>query len=284
MDRLPPWLRQSKRDVVKIHQMKMRLRGHRLHTVCEEARCPNMAECFARPTATFMILGNRCTRNCGFCNVEHGQPLPPDPLEPQLVASAAKEMELTHVVLTSVTRDDLPLGGAEHFCACVTAIKHELPRATVEVLTPDFCGNREALDLLVHAPLDVFNHNVETAPRLYAVARPQADYHTSLEVLAYLTERLPHALIKSGLMLGLGEEKEEIETVLHDLHWAGVRAVTIGQYLRPRLSCLPVVRYIPPHEFAAWGTIAEEIGFTNVASAPLVRSSYLADRMMRRCE
>ncbi|HPQ67732.1 MAG TPA: lipoyl synthase [bacterium] len=280
MDRLPPWLRQSKRDVVKIHQMKKRLRGRRLHTVCEEARCPNMAECFARPTATFMILGNRCTRNCGFCNIEHGQPPAPDPQEPQLVANAAKEMELTHVVLTSVTRDDLPLGGAEHFRACVTAIKTELPSATVEVLTPDFRGSHEALDLLVDAPLDVFNHNVETVPRLYATARAQADYRTSLDVLAYMARRMPQALIKSGLMLGLGEEKEEIEAVLRDLHAAGVRAVTIGQYLRPRLSCLPVVRYIPPHEFATWGTIAGGIGFTNVAAAPLVRSSYLADRMM----
>lgn len=280
--RLPPWLRRSKRDLVKIHAIKKQLRSRRIHTVCEAARCPNLAECFARPTATFLLAGDVCTRNCGFCNVASGSPKPLDPNEPNEVAKAAAEMKLKHIVVTSVTRDDLPLGGADHFDATVRAIKRELPEATVEILTPDFNGEIRAIEMISQSPFDVFNHNLETVSRLYPTVRPKADYRRSLQLLAYLSEKRPKALIKSGFMLGLGEKDEEVEQLLQDLSEHGVRAVTIGQYMRPKLECLPVVHYVTPDRFEHWGQIARKIGFSHVASAPLVRSSYFADSMLTR--
>jgi lipoic acid synthetase len=278
-ERLPPWLRRPAKDAAQVHHLKTRLRGLALHTVCEEARCPNLAECFARPTATFLLLGDVCTRACRFCNVTGGAPKPLDPHEPEHVAAAAVELGLKHVVLTSVTRDDLPDGGAAHFAATVRAIKSAQPAATVEILTPDFLGGREALEIVAAAPFEVFNHNAETVARLYPTVRPAADYDRSLGVLAFMAERRPDAITKSGFMLGLGEEDREVESLLLDLRRAGVQAVTIGQYLRPRRACLPVCRYVPPDEFASWGERAKEMGFSRVASAPLVRSSYFADRL-----
>jgi len=278
--RLPPWLRRSKRDLVSLRQMKKKLRNRSLHTVCEAARCPNIVECFARPTATFLLMGDVCTRDCRFCNIETGKPKPLDENEPEQVADAAAEMDLRHIVVTSVTRDDLPLGGAEHFAATVRAIKNKLPEATVEVLTPDFQGSREALACVAQAPIDVFNHNLETVQRLYPNVRPGADYHRSLQILSEFARLRPDVLNKSGMMLGLGETPEEIEQLLYDLREADVSAVTIGQYMRPRLANLPVNRYLPPEEFEAWRLRAHDMGFSHVASAPLVRSSYLADKMI----
>ncbi len=278
-ERLPPWVRRPKRRAEEIHRVKARLRGLRLHTVCEEARCPNLAECFARPTATFLLMGDVCNRGCRFCNVENGVPRPLDPEEPAKVAAAAAELALRHVVLTSVTRDDLPLGGADHFVATVRAIRQVLPEASIEILTPDFQGSAEALAALDDAPFNVFNHNMETVARLYADVRPAANYVRSLAVLTEMARRRPDTLIKSGFMLGLGEQEDEVWSLLRDLRAANVQAVTIGQYLQPRRVCLPVARYVTPEEFAAWGARAGELGFTHVASAPLVRSSYLADQL-----
>jgi len=279
--RLPPWLRKPIADHEKVLRLNKRLSGAGVYTVCREARCPNIGECFARNTATFLLMGPNCSRNCGFCNIQAGPLAALDPDEPQHVAAAAAaEMGLTHVVITSVTRDDLPLGGADHFRATMMAVRSVLPAATIEVLTPDFNGDHAALEIIVAAPLEVFNHNVETVPRLYGLARPRAEYRRSLEVLAFMAERRPDALIKSGLMLGLGETDEEVELVLTDLRQTGVQALTIGQYLRPRLENLPVCRYVEPEGFERWRQHATELGFARVAAGPLVRSSYLADRMV----
>jgi lipoic acid synthetase len=278
-DRLPPWLRRTKQQLAERHEMQRRLRGHALHTVCEEARCPNIGECFARTTATFLLMGPNCTRACGFCNVARGPAAPLDPNEPVNAAKAAGAMGLRHVVFTSVTRDDLPLGGAAHFAQAIHETHRTLPTATIEALTPDFGGDERAFELIAQAPLAVFNHNVETVARLYPAARPQADYARSLGVLSWMARRRPAWLVKSGFMLGLGETASEVEALLSDLLAAGVTAITIGQYLRPRLANLPVARYVPPKEFAAWGERATAVGFARVASAPLVRSSYLANRM-----
>lgn len=281
--RLPPWLRREKRDLAKIHETKKRLRGLALHTVCEEARCPNLAECFARTTAAFLLMGPVCTRACGFCNMAPGELRPLDPDEPARVAEAAATMGLRHIVLTSVTRDDLPRGGAGHFAATAQAIERRLPEATIEVLTPDFQGDEDALAAVAAAPIDVFNHNLETVARLYPTARPQADYRRSLRVLGRMAKMRPGMAIKSGFMLGLGETPDEVRTLLADLRAAGATAVTIGQYLRPRLTNLPVARYAPPAEFAAWEAAARALGFRRVAAGPLVRSSYFAEKMMDDC-
>jgi len=278
--RLPPWLRQNKRDLARLHVMQKHLRGHRLHTVCEQARCPNIGECFGRNTATYLLMGPTCTRGCGFCNMTTAPPAPPDPHEPREVARSAAAMNLRHVVLTSVTRDDLPMGGAEHFLQTVLEVKELLPAATVEVLTPDFQGSIEALKIIALAPIDVFNHNLETVSRLYPTARPQADYRRSLAVLRSFKQLRPTVTSKSGFMLGLGETDAEVEILLHDLREAGVEAVTIGQYLRPRLAKLPVVRYVEPARFAQWAAYARRAGFRRVAAAPLIRSSYQAENML----
>lgn len=278
--RLPPWLRKPVRDQEKVQRLNRRLGRAGLHTVCREARCPNIGECYARNTATFLLLGPTCSRTCGFCNIQTGRLRAPDPDEPRRVAEAAAEMNLRHVVITSVTRDDLPLGGAEQFLATMQAVHEALPEATIEVLTPDFNGDPAALDLIASGPLHVFNHNMETVHRLYAEARPQADYAGSLAVLASMAQRRPDALCKSGLMLGLGETDGEVATLLDDMRAAGVNAVTIGQYLRPRLENLPVRRYVEPVEFERWRERAIKKGFLHVAAGPLVRSSYLADEMV----
>jgi lipoic acid synthetase len=286
--RLPPWLRREKSDLVKIHAVQKSLRGRGLHTVCEEARCPNLAECFARTTATFLLMGPYCTRACRFCNVPNSgdtiqhrvSPNALDPDEPARVAEAAVEWGLRHVVLTSVTRDDLPLGGAAHFAATARALQARLPDATIEMLTPDFLGDERALAEIAAAPLHMFNHNVETAARLYPEVRPQADYRRSLDVLGRFAALRPDVSIKSGFMLGLGETADEIRALLADLLAAQVGAVTIGQYLQPRLTNRPVARYVPPEEFAAWEREARAMGFRRVAAGPLVRSSYHAEKML----
>ncbi len=275
--RLPEWIRAKNRG--GLHDTKQVLRSHGLATVCEEARCPNIGECFSRPTATFMILGSKCTRNCGFCSVESSIPEPLDPEEPERVAMAAKEMGLRYVVITSVTRDDLYDGGAEHFAKTVYAVKKYLPDTRVEVLTPDFKGNLNALNRVLHSKTDVYNHNVETVPRLYPVVRPGADYRRSLNILKYAKKIAPQINIKSGIMLGLGETLDEVIDVLRDLRNAGCELVTIGQYLRPSRLNLPVVEYIRPGVFERLRLKALNMGFKYAASAPLVRSSMNAEEM-----
>ena len=247
-----------------------------LHTVCEEAHCPNLAECWGHRTATFMLLGDVCTRNCGYCAVAHGRPVAVDPHEPERVAEGVERLGLRHVVVTSVDRDDLPDGGAGHFAATASAIKRRLPECTVEVLTPDFKGDLEALAAVVDAPIDVFNHNTETVPRLYKVARPGGRYDRCLSILAAAKQRRPSLLTKTGLMLGLGEEVEEVHAVLADLRGVGCDILTLGQYLQPTRQHLPIARYLSPAEFATLGSAARELGFRHVESGPLVRSSYHA--------
>ncbi|MBI5188637.1 MAG: lipoyl synthase [Nitrospirae bacterium] len=275
--RLPEWIRTKNHR--RLHNTKQVLRSYGLSTVCEEARCPNIGECFSRPTATFMILGSKCTRNCGFCFVESSMPGPLDPEEPERVAMAAKEMGLRYVVITSVTRDDLPDGGAGHFARTVYAVRRYLPDAKVEVLTPDFKGNVSALNTVLSSRPDVYNHNVETVPRLYSVVRPQADYRRSINILKYIKKIAPEINTKSGLLLGLGETLNEIIDILRDLHGAGCDIVTIGQYLRPLRINLPVVEYIRPEVFERLRLIGMGMGFKYVASAPLVRSSMNAEEM-----
>ncbi len=275
--RLPEWIRAKNHG--GLHDTKQVLRSHGLATVCEEARCPNIGECFSRPTATFMILGSKCTRNCGFCSVESSIPEPLDPEEPERVAMAAKEMGLRYVVITSVTRDDLYDGGAEHFAKTIYAVKKYLPDTRVEVLTPDFKGNLNALNRVLHSRPDVYNHNVETVPRLYPVVRPRADYRRSLNILKYAKKIAPQINIKSGIMLGLGETLDEVIDVLRDLRNAGCELVTIGQYLRPSRLNLPVVEYIRPGVFERLRLKALNMGFKYAASAPLVRSSMNAEEM-----
>jgi lipoic acid synthetase len=251
----------------------------RLETVCENARCPNRPECYARRTATFMILGNICTRPCGFCAVPRGHPEPLEDDEPQRVAEAAFRLGLKHVVITSVTRDDLPDGGADHFHRCVIAVR-ERTRAAVEVLTPDFLGDKAAIERVLEARPDVFNHNTETVPRFYKKVRGRADYHRTLDLLAHVKRLSPETVTKSGLMLGLGETTDELLEVLADLRAVGCDMLTLGQYLTPTLKHIPVARYLPPAEFDWLGTLARSLGFKHVASGPFVRSSYHADEMV----
>ncbi|MEW6676107.1 MAG: lipoyl synthase [Nitrospirota bacterium] len=275
--RLPEWIRiKSHRG---LHNTKQVLRSYGLSTVCEEARCPNIGGCFSKPTATFMILGSKCTRNCGFCSVESSMPGPPNSKEPERVAMAAKEMGLRYVVITSPTRDDLPDGGAGHFAETVYAVRRYLPDAKVEVLTPDFKGNVSALKTLLYSRPDVYNHNLETVPRLYQYVRPQADYRRSINILEYIKRIAPEINTKSGLMLGLGETLDEVIDVLRDLYGVGCELITIGQYLRPSRINLPVVEYIRPEIFEQLRLIAFRVGFKYVASAPLVRSSMNAEEM-----
>lgn len=277
MKRLPDWIRVR---LDGLHETKQILRSHGLATVCEEARCPNIGKCFSKPTATFMILGYNCTRNCGFCNVESSLPLPVDPNEPERVAMAAKEMGLRYVVITSVTRDDLPDGGASHFAETIRAIRRHIPNAGIEVLTPDFKGDVNALRVVLEARPDIFNHNIETVPRLYSEVRPQADYKRSLTVLKKAKE-LSEVKTKSGLMVGLGEEFDEVVAVMKDLKESGCDYLTIGQYLRPSKKNLPVREYIRPEVFDQYREEALRLGFKGVASGPLVRSSMNAEEMFR---
>ena len=276
--RLPEWLRRPRPSYPEVHAMKSRLRELRLHTVCESARCPNMHECFARGSATFMILGNLCTRGCGFCSVPKSRhPGALDPAEPGHVARMARAMRLKHVVITSVNRDDLADGGSEHFAATVREVRAALPEARVEVLTPDFQGALGAVARVLDAGPDIFNHNMETVPRLYRRVRPQADYRQSLSVLTFAKQHRPDAFTKSGAMLGLGETREEVQHLMRDLREADVDIVTLGQYLQPTRRNLPVTEFIPPAQFDQYRDFGLSLGFQTVFSGPLVRSSYMAD-------
>ncbi|WP_429195849.1 lipoyl synthase [Aeromonas veronii] len=277
--RKPDWMRiKLPPSSQKIEHIKSTLRKNKLHSVCEEASCPNLAECFNHGTATFMIMGAICTRRCPFCDVAHGRPLALDPEEPKKLALTIKEMNLKYVVITSVDRDDLRDGGAQHFADCIREIREHSPQTRIEILTPDFRGRMEqALEVFRETPPDVFNHNLETAPRMYRVARPGADYKWSLELLRCIKEMHPHVPTKSGLMMGLGETNEEIVEVLKDLRAHGVNMLTLGQYLQPSRHHLPVKRYVPPAEFDELKDVAMELGFTHAACGPFVRSSYHAD-------
>ncbi|RJQ65302.1 MAG: lipoyl synthase [Desulfobacteraceae bacterium] len=274
----PPWLRVRFPSGPQYEQTRRLLQQGRLHTVCQEACCPNMFECFSQHTATFLILGEHCTRNCSFCTVKHGVPQPPDPDEPQRVADAAADLNLTYVVVTSVTRDDLPDGGAGHFGATIHALRERNPDVRVEVLIPDFKGDPHALQKVLEVRPDVLNHNIETVPRLYPTVRPQADYRQSLRLLESSARQAPHVPTKSGLMLGLGEGEQEIEATLADLRRAHCRLLTLGQYLQPGPQNHPVVRYVSPEEFSRWRDVALAMEFEEVAAGPFVRSSYQAER------
>lgn len=275
----PQWLRVRSPLSPEVDRLKKVLRAANLHTVCEEASCPNLGECFGGGTATFMILGDLCTRRCPFCDVAHGRPQPPDPLEPAHLAQTVAAMELRFVVVTSVDRDDLRDGGAGHFAQVIAALRESCPKLHIEILVPDFRGRVEkALAALHETPPDVFNHNLETVPRLYLQARPGADYVHSLQLLTAFKARHPAIPTKSGLMLGLGEELDEIRMVMQDLRRTGCELLTLGQYLAPSRHHLPVARFIPPEEFRQLQQDGMAMGFRHVASGPLVRSSYHAER------
>jgi len=274
--RKPDWLKRRLPSSEAFNHVRELIEAGRLHTVCQEAKCPNIWECYSHRTATFLIMGERCTRNCRFCSVSAGPPEPLDPGEPGRVAEAVERMGLKYVVVTSVTRDDLPDGGAAHFAATIAAIRRRLPAAEIEVLIPDFQGDAAALATVLAARPNVLNHNIETVPRLYPRVRPQADYRRSLELLRRSGALAPSIPTKSGLMLGLGETPEELRQALLDLREAGCRILTLGQYLQPSPEHLPVEAYVPPEEFDRWREAALKMGFAEVASAPFVRSSYHA--------
>lgn len=274
----PPWIRVKAPYNARFTEIKRILRAHGLHSVCEEASCPNIGECFGKGTATFMILGDLCTRRCPFCDVGHGRPQPPDENEPENLARVIAELRLSYVVITSVDRDDLLDGGAAHFAACIRAVRARSPNIKIEVLTPDFRGRvPRALDALDGALPDVFNHNLETVPRLYKEARPGADYHNSLQLLQAFGQRHPHIPTKSGIMVGLGETDEEIYAVMQDMRAHDIDMLTIGQYLQPTRGHLPVRRFVPPPMFEEYRARAEQLGFAHAACGALVRSSYHAD-------
>jgi lipoic acid synthetase len=274
----PAWIRVRVGSGERFQEVKRLLRTQKLHTVCEEASCPNIGECFGKGTATFMILGDVCTRRCPFCDVAHGRPKPPDPEEPRHLAETVAALKLRYVVITSVDRDDLRDGGAQHFANCIQAVRSRSPATRIEILVPDFRGRLEAaLEILTRHPPDVMNHNLETVPRLYKLARPGADYAHSLRLLQVFKARVPSVPTKSGLMVGLGETDEEILQVMRDLRAHDVEMLTIGQYLQPTTGHLPVVRYVEPERFRAYEQAAREMGFAHAACGPLVRSSYHAD-------
>lgn len=276
--RKPSWIRVKTGSGQGYHDVKRLLREHSLHTVCEEASCPNIGECFSKGTASFMILGDVCTRRCPFCDVAHGKPLPPDADEPQNLARSIGILKLKYVVITSVDRDDLRDGGAQHFSDCLTAIRASSPDTKLETLVPDFRGRLDvALDAMASSLPDVLNHNLETVPRLYALARPGADYAHSLKLLKDFKARFPQVMTKSGLMLGLGETDEEVLEVMRDLRAHDVEMLTLGQYLQPSDGHLPVLRYVPPETFKMFEEEAKNMGFAHAACAPMVRSSYFAD-------
>ncbi|MDR2207783.1 MAG: lipoyl synthase [Azoarcus sp.] len=279
----PEWIRiklASGEEAGRFNEIKSALRGHQLHTVCEEASCPNIHECFGKGTASFMILGDICTRRCPFCDVAHGQPAPPDPNEPAMLAATIADMKLAYAVITSVDRDDLRDGGAAHFAACIRAIRATSPGTSVEILTPDFRGRENtALDAFAADAPDVFNHNLETVPRLYPQARPGADYAASLSLLERFKARYPDVPTKSGLMVGLGENDDEILATMLDLRAHGVDLLTIGQYLQPSTGHLPVLRYVHPDTFRLFELEAQKMGFRNAACGPMVRSSFWADKL-----
>jgi lipoic acid synthetase len=278
--RLPSWLKRPLPRGNENFFTEGLLRELRLETVCENARCPNRPDCYSRRTATFMILGNICTRPCGFCSVPRGDPEALEDDEPERLAEAAARLGLRHVVITSVTRDDLADGGADHFYRCILAVRRRTG-AVVEVLTPDFLGNTGAIDRVVEAAPEVFNHNMETVPRLYRKVRGRAIYERSLRLLAHVKRKRPGITTKSGLMLGLGETAEELLDVLADLRRVDCDMLTLGQYLAPTLKHIPVQRFVPPAEFESLGRLARTLGFRHVASGPYVRSSYHADEMVK---
>jgi lipoyl synthase len=279
--RLPEWLRKPDTHFESVHLLKRGLRQRNLHTVCESARCPNIHECFHRGAATFMILGNLCTRGCGFCSVPKGSPAKKeftlDAAEPAHVAEMAAQMDLRYVVITSVNRDELADGGSHHWAETVREVRKALPRAKIEVLTPDFCGDMDAVARVLDAGPDVYNHNMETVFRLYRRVRPQADYQQSLDVLAFARKYRPDVLTKSGLMVGLGETPEEVNQLLRDVRRSDVHVATIGQYLQPTRRNLAVADYVTPEQFAAYQSYGMSIGFQMVFSGPFVRASYMAD-------
>ena len=275
----PSWLKKRLPPCQDLARVKSILDDINLHTVCEEAHCPNLGECFSEGMATFLILGRRCTRNCGFCAIEHGTPAPPDETEPERVAQAIEKMGLQYVVLTSVTRDDLPDGGAFLFAKTIRAIRALNPKIKIEVLIPDFKGDLNSLKAVLKECPEVLNHNIETIARLYPKVRPQADYKRSLNLLKRSKKSHPYILAKSGFMLGLGETQEEVLELLRDLKGVGCDFLTIGQYLQPHPHRLPVARYISPEAFEGYKKIGEEMGFKSVASGPFVRSSFHASQM-----
>ncbi|MGQ9632367.1 MAG: lipoyl synthase [bacterium] len=280
MGGLPSWLRKKVPDPDSLRFVGGILGGLGLNTVCRSARCPNLGECFGRHVAAFMILGNVCTRNCGFCAIPSGFPLPVDEGEPGRIAEACSLLGLRHVVITSVTRDDLWDGGAGQFAATVRAIRVRLPDATVEILTPDFLGKKSSVLLTIEAEPHIFNHNIETVPRLYPTVRPRADYRRSLDLLEYAKSANPSIVTKSGLMVGLGEGRDEVIRVMRDLRGVGCDIITIGQYLSPSRSHLPVVEFVHPGAFREYESIGREMGFAFVASGPFVRSSYNAGEVL----
>jgi len=281
--RLPAWMK-KKRWVhnESIISTKKILREAGVSTVCESARCPNIGECFNKPTATFLIMGDSCTRSCTFCSVDKGKTAEPDPTEPHRIAQVSKELSLEHVVITSVTRDDLPLGGAAHFFDVIQAVRAECPSVTIEVLTPDFNCSEEAFATVVKAAPNIFNHNMETVKRLYSSVRPEADYDGSLRAIAMVKSmgKSNGVLTKSGFMLGLGEESEEVEELMSALRSAGCDMLTIGQYLRPTKNNIPVTRYVTPKEFESFGKLGRKMGFLHVFSAPFARSSFHAEKAL----
>ena len=277
--RKPDWLKRSLPSGPTYERVRKLLSKSRLYTVCQEAKCPNIWECFSLHTSTFLIMGPNCTRNCRFCAVEHGHLGPPDPEEPLRVAKAAEKMKLKYVVITSVTRDDLPDGGAGHFAKTVREVRNKTPDALVEILIPDFLGDKNALNIVMESSPDVLNHNIETVSRLYPSVRPGADYFRSLAVLRQAKQLNPSGFTKSGMMLGIGELPDEIEKTLKDLVEAGCNMLTLGQYLQPSSRHIQVDRFVPPEEFDDWRKTALEIGFSEVASGPFVRSSYHAKEL-----
>lgn len=279
VQRKPDWIRVRMPASPEVDRIKKILRKNGLSSVCEEASCPNLGECFSGGTATFMVMGDICTRRCPFCDVGHGKPNALDPKEPAHLAAAIAEMRLKYVVITSVDRDDLRDGGAQHFADCIREARQQSPNLEIEILTPDFRGRMDiALDILEAEAPDVFNHNLETVPRLYRQARPGANYQWSLQLLQSFKQRRPDVLTKSGLMVGLGETKEEIFEVMRDMRAHDIDMLTIGQYLQPSKAHLPVERYVHPDEFAEYTQLAQELGFKRAACGPLVRSSYHADK------
>ncbi len=276
--RKPSWIRAQAQGHPEVQRIKKMLREHNLHTVCEEAACPNLGECFAHGTATFLIMGNICTRRCPFCDVAHGRPDPLDEAEPQHLAQTIAAMQLKHVVVTSVDRDDLRDGGAGHFSRCISEIRRQSPQTRIEVLVPDFRGRMDAaLEILADNPPDIFNHNLESIPRLYKAVRPGSDYDWSMDLIERFQQAHPEVPTKSGLMLGLGESIDEVKQVLRDLREHGCRMLTLGQYLQPSRHHLPVERFVTPEEFSDLAEFAKSLGFEQVASGPMVRSSYHAD-------
>ena len=280
----PPWLKRRLPSGSGFEKVRSLIDNCHLHTVCQEAKCPNIWECFSRETATFLILGDRCTRNCRFCAVAHGPEHSPDPDEPEHVATAVQHLKLAYAVITSVTRDDLPDGGAGHFARTIQAVRNRCPNVGIEVLIPDFQGNHNAWQILLDSRPDVLNHNLETIQRLYPTVRPEADYRQSLDLIRYAAGNSRDIATKSGLMLGLGETKKEVVAAFSDLVHAGCEILTLGQYLQPSKTHLPVARYVPPEEFEELKKIALEAGFREVAAEPFVRSSYQAKELYRRVQ